>query len=109
MSYEFQNHTPVVITNGGKKTPQRQNAPGTKQMEKLESNEEICPPNKITPAQAQMLREARAAKGIQQKDLAKQMNIDASIIRDYENGTTNNFSKVFFNNLLRRLGVQPPK
>jgi ribosome-binding protein aMBF1 (putative translation factor) len=109
MSYNFQDHIPVFITNGGKKAPQRQNAPGTKQIAKLESNEEICPPNRITPAQAQFLSQSRTAKGIQQKDLAKQMSISVKIIEDYENCKTNNFSKVFYNNLLRRLGVQPPK
>jgi ribosome-binding protein aMBF1 (putative translation factor) len=109
MSYQFQDYTPVVIGSGKPKEVQRQNATGTKHLAKLDSNEEICPPNKISAAQAQVLREARAAKSLQQKDLAKQLNIDVSIIRDYENGSTINFSKVFYNKLLRTLGIKPSK
>jgi ribosome-binding protein aMBF1 (putative translation factor) len=109
MSYQFQDYTPVVIGSGKQKEAPRQNAAGTKQLAKLDSNEDICPPNKISAAQAQVLREARAAKSMQQKELAKQLNIDVSIIKDYENGSTLNFSKVFYNKLLRTLGVKPQK
>jgi transcriptional regulator with XRE-family HTH domain len=53
----------------------------------------------------QKLRDARAAKGMTQADLAKSMNINVSTIKDYENGTIANFNKGFYNRVLRVLRV----
>lgn len=108
--YAHQDWTPVVIRNSTTAKiakQQKQNPAGTKEFIKL--NEDDVPKlNKITPEKAKILREARTAKGISQKEFAKSLNISVSTIQDYENGTVTNFSKTFYNNCLKRLGVVPP-
>lgn len=108
IGFEHQDWTPVVIRNSNaakKAKEQKQNPAGTKDFFKL--NEDDVPKlNKITPEQCQILREARNAKGITQNDLAKSLNINVSVIKEYEGGTIAKFNKTFYNSLLRRLGVK---
>ena len=104
MSYSCQDWTPVVIHNKAKKPPAKQNPAGTKEFAKL--NEDDVPKlDKITTDQSKALREARAAKSLSQVDFAKMLNVNVSIIKDYENGTIAKFNQKFYNTLLRRLGV----
>jgi len=109
MSYEHQDWEPVVIRSSkvAKEAKQTiQNAAGTKEFRKL--NEDDIPKlDKITPEQCKILKEARAAKGITQNDLAKSLNMNVSVIKEYEGGTVAKFNKTFYNNLLRKLGVKP--
>lgn len=105
----FQDWEPVVIRNSSaakEAKKHHQNPTGTKEREELEKPE-VPKLDKITPEQCKVLREARNAKGLTQNDFAKSMNINSSIIRDYENGTVAKFNKTFYNNMLRRLGVKP--
>lgn len=106
MSYDHQDWTPVVIRNANaakNAKKQKQNAPGTKEYQKL-IQPEIEKLDKITPELQNKLRNARNAKGLTQPDLARLLNIPVSIIRDYENGTIAKFEKTFYNKLMRRLG-----
>ena len=106
--YEHQDWTPVVIrssraSNIAKQTVQ--NPSGTKEFKKL--NEDDIPIlNKMTKEQAIVLSQARTAKGIYQKDLAKSLNIGVSIIKDYECCTVKNFNKNIYNKILSKLGVK---
>ena len=109
MSYEHQDWTPVVIRNSNAAKEAKksvQNPAGTKEFHKL--NEDDIPKlDKITPEQCKILREARSAKGMTQSDLAKSLNINVSVIKEYEGGSIAKFNKTFYNNLLRKLGVKP--
>lgn len=109
--YSHQDWTPVVIRNANvakQAKQQKQNPAGTKEFREL--NEDDVPKlNKITAEQCKILREARGAKGITQNDLAKSLNVNVAIIKDYENGTVAKFNKSFYNNLLRKLGICPDK
>jgi ribosome-binding protein aMBF1 (putative translation factor) len=107
-AYDFQDWTPVVIRNSQvakNAKQQKQNLAGTKEFIKL-NEDEVPKLNKMTPEQSRILREARNAKGLSQVDLAKSLNINVSIIKDYENGTVAKFNKTSYNSLLRKLGVQ---
>jgi ribosome-binding protein aMBF1 (putative translation factor) len=105
--FAHQDWTPVVIRNSNTAKlakQQKHNPAGTKEFIKL--NEDDVPKlDKITVEQSKILREARSAKGICQKDFAKSLNVNVSIIQDYENGSIAKFNKTFYNNLLRKLGV----
>lgn len=106
---DCQDWTPVVIHNKQfNKKEFKENPAGTKEFQKL-NDDDIPKLDKITPEQSNILKAARSAKGISQKDLAKSLNINVSIIQDYENGTIAKFNKTFYNNLLRKLGVQVEK
>lgn len=106
--YDHQDWTPVVIrssrvANVAKQTVQ--NPSGTKEFHKL--NEDDIPVlNKMTREQATALSQARSAKGLSQKDLAKALNMDISIIKDYESCNVKNFKKGVYNKIMTRLGVK---
>jgi ribosome-binding protein aMBF1 (putative translation factor) len=106
---DCQDWTPVVIHNKQYHKhvkEEKQNPAGTKDFFKL--NEDDIPIlGKISIEQCNALKEARAAKGITQKNFAKSMNINVAIIQEYENGTIARFNKTLYNNFMRRLGVQP--
>jgi ribosome-binding protein aMBF1 (putative translation factor) len=109
--YDFQDWKPVVIRSSQaakqakQAKEQKQNAAGTKEFFKL--NEDDIPKlDKISSEQSKVLREARNAKGLSQTALAKSLNINVAIIKDYENGTVAKFNKTFYNSLLRKL-LQP--
>jgi ribosome-binding protein aMBF1 (putative translation factor) len=108
MGYEHQDWTPVVIHNkSNSKTSNKthQNPAGTKERQRLESDE-IYTLNKMTAGQAKILRDARCAKGITQKDFAKKISKDVSIIQQYENGSVPQFSLQFYKYLLKNLNVK---
>ena len=107
MPYEHQDWEPVTIRSSeiAKKYKQTvQNAAGTKEFKSL-VNDELPKLDKITTEQSKILREARSGKGLTQYDLAKRLNINVSIIKDYENGTVTKFNKKTYNTILRTLGV----
>ena len=83
-----------------------QNAAGTKEYNKL-IEDDIPILDKISPEMQQKLKDARNAKSMNQSDLAKALNVNVSIIKDYENGTVAKFNKGFYNRVLRVLGVSP--
>lgn len=105
---DCQDWTPVVIGNGKQHkvdTKSKQNPSGNKEFHRL--NEDDIPKlDKITQTQSRIMREARNAKGLSQNDLAKSLNINVAIIRDYENGTVSKFNLKFYKSVLRKLGVQ---
>lgn len=103
----FQDWEKVVIGNGKNKKANTsiQHQAGHKEFMKL--NEDDIPKlDKITPEQSKNLREARNARGILQSELAKSLNIDISIIRDYENGNVKKFNPTLYKSLMRKLGVK---
>jgi ribosome-binding protein aMBF1 (putative translation factor) len=107
MSYEHQDWIPVTIGNSSKKkeqNKQKQNPVGTKHFKNL-IEDDIPTLNKITHEQKITLISARGAVGMSQNDLAKKLNVNVSIIKEYENGTVAQFNKTFYNKLLRTLGV----
>lgn len=109
--YSHQDWEPVVIRSS--KTAQiskqtHQNPAGTKEFKKL-NGDDIHILNKMTREQAQALQQARAAKGLKQKQLASSMSVDVSIIQKYENCTIDNFQKNFYNKMMTFLGVKPNK
>lgn len=105
MSKPFQDWEEVVWKKPTKKSKSAAGSPTvSKEIRNLEEDD-IPVLNKISIEQRQQLIEARNAKNFTQKDLAKLINIDSSIINSYENGTVANFNKVFYKKLMRVLGV----
>jgi len=64
---------------------QKQNPPGTKEFRILDS-EDPPAPKKIDNSTAKTIQQARDARGMTRKDLAKALNIQTSVIADYECG-----------------------
>lgn len=104
----YQDWTPVVIHNKQnvkEQYKQKQNLAGTKEFNKL--NEDDVPKlDKITPEQSKFLCQARTEKKLSQLEFAKSLNINVSLIKEYENGTVKNFNKKFYNTLIRKLGIK---
>jgi ribosome-binding protein aMBF1 (putative translation factor) len=105
--YSHQDWEPVVIRSSEKKTrePITQNTPGTKNFRRL-CEDDIPSLVQISREQSIALVEARNSKKMTQKELAKKMNIDESIIQQYENGKIKNFNKRLYNTIMRNLGVK---
>lgn len=106
--YDHQDWTPVVIRSSRVASIARQsvqNPSGTKEFNKL--NEDDVPIlNKMTREQATALSQARAAKKMSQKELANALNMDVSIIKDYESCNVKNFKKEVYSKIMSRLGVK---
>jgi putative transcription factor len=64
---------------------QKQNPAGTKEFRVLESEDQL-PPKKIDNSTAMAIQQARQAKGLTRKELAIGLNIQASVVADYECG-----------------------
>jgi|TARA_Y100000389_G_scaffold72294_1_gene69070 ribosome-binding protein aMBF1 (putative translation factor) len=78
------------ISNDKKKPPVEnkknyQNMPGTKQLRKLEEDE-IVTIEKIKLDDSKLIEQKRTMCKLTQKDLATQLSIPFTIIRDFENG-----------------------
>ena len=104
-----QDWDPVIIRsskNAQMSKQTHQNPAGTKEFMKLNENDIPCL-NKMTREQATALSQARVIKGLSQKDLAKALNIDISIVKKYECCNVENFNKKFYNRMLLFLGCKP--
>jgi|UniRef100_A0A6C0H3A5 putative transcription factor len=76
----------------------KHNPEGTKEFRELDSNDPP-PPKQIEKSICILMQQARLAKGLTQKDLAKGLNIQTCVITEYESG------KVIPNHqLVRRIG-----
>jgi len=105
--YHHQDWEQVVIhstKNKKESAVKKQNAAGTKEFHML-NDDDIPVLDKITPTQSKNLQEARASKKIKQDELAKMLNMNVSVIKEYENGTVAKFNKRLYNNMMKRLGV----
>jgi ribosome-binding protein aMBF1 (putative translation factor) len=105
--YSHQDWEPVIIRSSRKKTtePMMQNKEGTKQFRRL-CEDDIPSLAQITREQSIALLDARNSKKLTQQELAKKMNIDASIIQQYENGKVKHFNKKMYNTIMRNLGIK---
>jgi len=107
--YDHQDWTPVVIRSSHMANIAKQsvqNPSGTKEFKKL-NDDDIPILNKMTREQSTALSQARVIKGLSQKDLAKALNIDISIVKKYECCNVENFNKKFYNRMLLFLGCKP--
>ncbi|CAG8466751.1 9419_t:CDS:2 [Ambispora leptoticha] len=55
---------------------------------KIDRENEVAPPPKISLSVGKAIQQARQAKGLNQKDLGQKINEKANIINDYEMGRT---------------------
>jgi ribosome-binding protein aMBF1 (putative translation factor) len=85
MSIE-QDWTPMILRkNKPKPNASVQHAPGFKKQQNILSDDPEAP--KILGSETgKQILQARNAKGLTQVDLARQINVQANIIRDYETG-----------------------
>jgi|TARA_Y100000389_G_scaffold162801_1_gene165714 ribosome-binding protein aMBF1 (putative translation factor) len=108
---DCQNWTEVKI-GGGKisndtkkptveKKMNQQNMPGTKQLKKLEEEEYITI-EKIKLDDSKLVEQKRQKCSLSQKELATELNIPYTIIRDLENGKANN-NKTLLSRINRHL------
>jgi len=106
--YEHQDWEPVVIRskeNYKQQHIQKQNAAGTKKYNEL-NKDDIPILDKISNEQKQNLIQGRTAKGLTRKQFASMLNIQESIIAEYENGTVKVFNKGIYNRMLKALGIK---
>jgi len=75
----------VVFKKPETRISQKQNPAGTKEFRVLESEDQL-PPKKIDNSTAMAIQQARQAKGLTRKELAIGLNIQASVVADYECG-----------------------
>jgi len=94
----------VVFKKPETKISQKQNPAGTKEFRVLDS-EDPLPPKKIDNSTAIAIQQARQAKGLTRKELAIGLNIQASIVADYECGKAIP-NRQLLGNIGRFLGVK---
>lgn len=100
---QFQDWEEVKFIKKDTKTKKTiQNAPGTKLIKKLESDEMPPKLEKYTQEQVNDLMELRKIKNYTQQDLAKYLNIDVSIIKNIENKSAT-YNKSLYNKLINTL------
>ena len=75
----------VVFKKSETRMSQKQNPAGTKEFRILDS-EDPPAPKKIDNSTAVAIQQARQAKGMTRKELALGLNIQASVVADYECG-----------------------
>lgn len=98
-----QDWEPVTIGNGKKTKVISSSAPKPK----IIQDDEDAPKIQKYPIELiTNLREARAAKGLSQKDLAKKMCINVSVIQNLENNQCDyNRTKTLYLSVMRTLGA----
>lgn len=98
-----QDWEPVTIGNGKKNKVISSSAPKPK----IIQDDEDAPKIQKYPVELiKNLKEARAAKGLTQKDLANKMCINVSMIQNLENNECNyNRSKTFYISVMKTLGA----
>lgn len=99
-----QDWKPIVLNKDNQKSTKK-SGPSEDfiRMKKIENDEYVIP--KVSVALQQQIRDARASKGMTQKDLAAQLNIKAAIINGYESGSIVPDNKIL-QRMSRILGVQ---
>ncbi|CAG8473793.1 11821_t:CDS:2 [Paraglomus brasilianum] len=55
---------------------------------KVDRENDVAPPSKLSPSVGKLIQQARQAKGLTQKDLAMKISEKANVINDYEMGRT---------------------
>ena len=80
-----QNWEEVTFKKSETKMSQKQNPAGTKEFRVLDS-EDPPAPKKIDNSTAMAIQQARQLKGLTRKQLAIGLNIQASVVADYECG-----------------------
>jgi len=99
-----QDWNPIVLNKDTQKSTKK-SGPSEDfiRMKKIENDEYVIP--KVSVALQQQIRDARASKGMTQKDLAAQLNVKAAIINGYESGSVVPDNKML-QRMSRILGVQ---
>ncbi len=72
---------------------------------KIKDNDELPQVEKVGIEIGKQIMQARLDKKLKQADLAKQLNLTADFIRDYENGTAP-LNKMILNNIAKKLGIK---
>ena len=108
----YQDWTPVVIHKNSKKKSSQssqsiQNPAGHKEFLKLDSDD-IPKILYVTRDEANNVIQARKAKNLKQEDLAKLLNINISIIKDFESQKLKS-NKQLYNRIMNVLGVKCDK
>lgn len=103
MSLDHQDWTPVVLRKENK-TKQIQHEAGFKQKLNIISDDPD-PPKILGREAGQKILHARNAKKLTQANLAKQINVQANIIRDYETGNVIPNRRIL-NLICRKLEIQ---
>ena len=80
-----QNWEEITFKKSETKMSQKQNPAGTKEFRVLDS-EDPPAPKKIDNSTAMAIQQARQLKGLTRKQLAIGLNIQASVVADYECG-----------------------
>ena len=75
----------VVFKKSETRISQKQNPAGTKEFRVLDSEDPLAP-KKIDNSTAMAIQQARQSKGLTRKELAIALNIQASVVADYECG-----------------------
>jgi putative transcription factor len=75
----------VVFKKPETRISQKQNPAGTKEFRILDSEDPLAP-KKIDNSTAMAIQQARQAKGLTRKDVGIALNIQASVVADYECG-----------------------
>jgi len=70
-------------TSGGNKAHQ---GPDHQRIAKLDRENEVAPPPKVSPSVGKAIQTARQDKQFSQKDVAQKVNEKPSVIQDYESG-----------------------
>lgn len=106
----YQDWDAVNIGNGSKsklkaKEVNPNNTAKAKEIRQIEEETGMMPKIVYTPPELiNILQEARKAKNLTQKDLAKKLNLDASIIANME-ANKSPFNKNLYCRIVRSLGV----
>ena len=110
---EYDNTKPVVLRNPNnkKKTDKvltnntRSNKTNFGSGKKVKDDEELPKQTLVGKETGQKISNARLAKNLKQKDVAKYMNMDSGLYQKYENGTAPRNGQIL-NKLGKYLGVK---
>jgi ribosome-binding protein aMBF1 (putative translation factor) len=102
----YQDWEPVVLkkTQSLKKQGSIANPAGHKKFVELNADE-IPKLNYVSKEEAQTIIQGRKAKDLKQEDLARMLNINVSIIKDFENQKSVS-NKQLYSKMLKALGLK---
>ena len=92
--FEHQDWKSVVLKKHVKNAPQKHVDPTVIKMAKLDNADDVTPIRKVSEIESKLINTLRVEKKISQKDLAKQLNLDYTVIRDCETGKLNEDTKL---------------
>lgn len=75
--------TDKKTTAGGNKAHQ---GPDHQRIAKLDRENEVAPPPKVSPSVGKAIQTGRQEKGLSQKEVAQKINEKPSVLQDYESG-----------------------